>query len=542
MKLLGPHIITDAAQHGSYAHRVRAVWTNLAEANQLQHLMNAYARQPNRIVNNILDNGRHTRPVERKDQAPRFPCNEPGLPMRALPTLMSHPYSYAFRKGKQGDILNANGTSSPPTPAERERALGYPVGCTAVGLTDEHRNAILGRCMDGFCMQTLWASMTALHEATPPVKVLAAQAGGEGTRNSTKLFMPPPVSGRVVEATIDAADLTEPTTKDIWEDDRVMTYLQTGTQEYETSAERKRIVKRASLYRWRTREDGTGGQLLRIFPDGTTRIVPEPHQRESLTADMHCRTGHFGVRRTYALLAHTYWWKGMRATAGAVCKSCEHCDRANATFTAESKILHPLPINGLFYRWGCDLAGPFPVTKRGNTFVMFCIEHYSKHVEAIPLPDRLSATTARAFLHHVLSKFGSCAEVVTDRGTEFQGDFAALLQENFIDHRITSAEHPQADGLAERCVQTFKNGLNKMTADKGTKDDWDDELAWVAFGYRASPQMSTGYSPFELLYARTPVVPPATRERLEEPVDFDDPRAAAASLLQRKEWVKQAGV
>lgn len=48
--------------------------------------------------------------------------------------------------------------------------------------------------------------------------------------------------------------------------------------------------------------------------------------------------------------------------------------------------------------------------------------------------------------------FGASAEVLTDQGEEFKGEFAELLESLVIDHQITSRNHPQSDGLAERMV------------------------------------------------------------------------------------------
>jgi len=63
-------------------------------------------------------------------------------------------------------------------------------------------------------------------------------------------------------------------------------------------------------------------------------------------------------------------------------------------------------------------------------------------------------------------------------------------------------------------------------------------LPWLVLGYLCSIQRSTGFSPYHLLYATAPVIPPAIRERMLEAVDFDDPELAAASLLSRATIVK----
>jgi hypothetical protein len=87
------------------------------------------------------------------------------------------------------------------------------------------------------------------------------------------------------------------------------------------------------------------------------------------------------------------------------------------------------------------------------------IEHFSKWVELVALPDKSSHSTNQAFLQQVLSRFRACAECLTDQGSKFKGEFQDLLDHVVIDHYWTSKDHPQADGLAKRMVQTCKKGL-----------------------------------------------------------------------------------
>ena len=54
---------------------------------------------------------------------------------------------------------------------------------------------------------------------------------------------------------------------------------------------------------------------------------------------------------------------------------------------------------------------------------MIMIEHFSKWIELVALPDKLLRSTSQAFLHHVLSRFGACAECLTDQGAKFYGEF-----------------------------------------------------------------------------------------------------------------------
>jgi hypothetical protein len=136
------------------------------------------------------------------------------------------------------------------------------------------------------------------------------------------------------------------------------------------------------------------------------------------------------------------------------------------------------------------------------------IEHFSKWIELVALPDKFSEGAAYSFLDHVLSRFGAPTEVLTDQGREFLGEFQMLCEQAMIDHHTTLRDHPEADGLAERMVQIVKRGLWKYSLKKGHHGDWNLQLPWIAMGYRFSKHASlASFFPYYLLFGRHPVLP-----------------------------------
>ncbi|KAJ9520169.1 hypothetical protein QJQ45_030084, partial [Haematococcus lacustris] len=439
--------------------------------------------------------------------------------------------------GGKGALLTAAGKPREPTISPKERP------------------AITERYMDATTAGSLYAISAALHRANllrnhahnclslcTASHALAVAVGGGAqlmlsSHTSTNQtcsplptpdpVLPTPVAVQPAVVIAQLADVAD-TERDIHDDTATMQLLQHHTLPAGLPhAEQRRAQRRAQAYVWDSHK------LLRRMADGSTRIVPAPAERPHLVSTMHNNTGHFGGRRTAALLQHTYWWRGLAADAQAVVARCTACDRVKAAFNAKSPELHSLPIRALFYRWGVDLCGPFIPSRSGHKYIMVCIEHLSKWVEIILIPNKEATTTASAFAHHVLGRYGACAEVVTDGGTEFQGAFAELLQRALIDHRTTSANHPQSNGLSERCVQTVKACLRKHCTSNRVTDQWDDALPMIALGYRCSTQESTRMTPYELLFARKPVVPPAIAERVEQPINFDDPELAAELVMHR---------
>jgi hypothetical protein len=151
------------------------------------------------------------------------------------------------------------------------------------------------------------------------------------------------------------------------------------------------------------------------------------------------------------------------------------------------------------------------------------IEYFSKWVELVALPNKSSHNTSQAFLQQVLSKFGACAECLTNQGSEFRGEFQDLLDHALIDHCWTSKDHPQVDGLAKRMVRTCKKGLQKICLTKNKKD-WDLALPYIAMGYRMSKHASLSrFSPYFLLFGRHPIPPFSIAIQMDQVVDLDSP-------------------
>ena len=94
--------------------------------------------------------------------------------------------------------------------------------------------------------------------------------------------------------------------------------------------------------------------------------------------------------------------------------------------------------------------------------------------------------------------FGLPEMLVTDNETAFtSAEFAQFMKQNGIRHVTTSPYHPTSNGLADRSVQTFKEGMKKLT--NGTLET---KLARFLFKYRSTLQATTGVSPAELMFGR----------------------------------------
>ena len=96
-----------------------------------------------------------------------------------------------------------------------------------------------------------------------------------------------------------------------------------------------------------------------------------------------------------------------------------------------------------------------------------------------------SATCARAFLFHWVSRFGLPSNISSDRGVQFTSQLSTALAELLgakLHH--TTAYHPQANGLVERFHRHLKEALRARLTDA----NWIDVLPWVLLGIRMAPK------------------------------------------------------
>ena len=545
----GMPVALDLVQTGVARHSLCAVYTNLAAAEHLSHVLKRARPAADRSLAHLLGPGRMPAVATRMEPLPHVPVHIPGTRLVALPAVLTEPPV----------VPSLGAAPCQPTVQEWERIMGHGAA-VAAGLSDALAVLVLREGLAPPLVACVLASALALqrhyftpHDThSPPPRQVAesAEPAGEEERDEVETQMARSLlhgqlgSDMVVAFTTllsTAAEEQEAASTlgspDVWEDEPVMALLRRSCSAAGATAGgvvARRVTRRAACYRW----DGT--QLLRRMANGSSRVCPPPAARRGIVLSTHQRLGHLGVRRTLALLQLGHWWYGMRAVVEAVLRECGACDLSNARGTMRPAQLQPLEVKGLFYRWGVDLAGPLPRADGGYCYCMIAIEHFSKHVEVVPLQDKTAARVAAAFAD-VLARFGAPAEVLTDNGTEFSDEFAALLERCFIDHRHTSPGHPQADGAAERVVKVVKEALRKACHEAADPAAWVKALPELLLGYRCSPQASTRYSPYQLLYGGVlPVVPPSVRERWAKPIDFDDCEAAAASLVARAEWVRHA--
>lgn len=249
------------------------------------------------------------------------------------------------------------------------------------------------------------------------------------------------------------------------------------------------------------------GQCARVVSnrDEQKRIIRATHSGLGDTKEAQALSGHLGRDKTQAKVKERFYWPTITKDVSNFVKICDTCQRTNNVLKKTRGQLQPLPVKPeAFQRLGIDLVGPLVETKDGFKYFATAVCAYTKWVESEPLKNK-SAVEVANFIYRMICRHG-CFEIqLNDQGREFVNKVSTELHKlTGVEQRVTSAYHPQCNGLTERQNQTTQNMLLKYL---DNQEQWADLLPSVLFAYRTSKHSSTGFSPFFLLFGRQPRLP-----------------------------------
>jgi hypothetical protein len=101
----------------------------------------------------------------------------------------------------------------------------------------------------------------------------------------------------------------------------------------------------------------------------------------------------------------------------------------------------------------------------------------------------------------IFPHFGTPRILISDRGTHFtRKNFKKCLSKLGIEHRVSTAYHPQTNGQAETSNRQLESILNK-TIKKGGKD-WSKKLDGALWAYRTTFKTPIVMTPYQFVYGK----------------------------------------
>ncbi|GFX68290.1 hypothetical protein TNCV_2816651 [Trichonephila clavipes] len=240
-------------------------------------------------------------------------------------------------------------------------------------------------------------------------------------------------------------------------------------------------------------------------PDGKLwlPVIPK-HLRADILRHFHDAptAGHLGFAKTYDRIRKRFYWPGMYRNVVRYVMHCRECQRRKSVPQRPPGRLVPIPpAITPFHRIGIDLLGRFPKSAHGNKWIIVCTDYSTRYAITKALPTAEVDEIAKFLLEEIVLRHGAPRVIITDRGAVFRSRLVSSLVDLCnIDHRFTTAYHPQTNGLTERFNKTLADMLS-MYVDVEQKN-WDEILPFVTFAYNTAKQETIGFTPFYLLHGR----------------------------------------
>ena len=218
------------------------------------------------------------------------------------------------------------------------------------------------------------------------------------------------------------------------------------------------------------------------------RVIVPQQGREKMLKLLH--EGHLGESRTKAFARAYIWWPRMDDDIVRIVSTCRMCnERRNQSPNVP---IHPWEWPARPWdRVHIDFCGPLD----GMMFLVV-IDAHSKWVDIYPTKATTTAVTLDK-LRTSFAAWGLPRIIVSDNAACFTCPaFQQFCAVNGIRHVTSPPYAPKSNGLAERCVQTFKRGYRMLTGSVSTK------VSRFLFQYRSTPHTTTSKSPAELFLGR----------------------------------------
>ena len=227
-----------------------------------------------------------------------------------------------------------------------------------------------------------------------------------------------------------------------------------------------------------------------------------PSILEAMHSDL--LAGHFGFDGTYQRIIARYFWPQMGEDIKEYVKTCAVCQRRGSRVRKEP--LYPIKVGNPFDRIGIDFVGPLPMTRRRNQYIVVATDYLTKWPEAKAVPNAQAVSAASFIYEEIICRHGCPKEILSDQGKHFCNELVDSLCQFFdIKHTLSSAYHPQTNGLVERFNRTLCEALAKYV--DAYQTEWDLFIPSVLFAYRTLTHATTKYEPFTLVYGRQATLP-----------------------------------
>jgi len=247
--------------------------------------------------------------------------------------------------------------------------------------------------------------------------------------------------------------------------------------------------------------------------DSRPAVPPDLHLKRQIMDTFHNAptAGHPGRDKTIRQVMQQFWWPSMRTWLVDYVSGCATCQQNKILTHRQRTPIYRIPTteNALpFQHVSLDLITQLPKSQ-GHDAVLTIVDHGCTRA-AVFLPCSTTVTglgIAQLYLDNVYRWFGLPSKLISDRDTRFTSYFGkALALKLGITQNLSTAFHPQTDGLSERKNQWVEQYLRLITS--GQQSDWADWLTIAMAVHNERYNETIKMTPNEALLGYQPTLAP----------------------------------
>jgi len=270
------------------------------------------------------------------------------------------------------------------------------------------------------------------------------------------------------------------------------------------------------------------GEISGWRKDGKLAVPPNLTIKREIMRVVHegLITGHPGRDETIAQTQRNYWWPDMRAWIADYVQGCATCQQNKIVTHRTRPPMYKIPTDPAalpFQQIAMDLIIGLPESNRHDSILTIVDHGCSCAAVFLPCHREISGPKiAQLYFDNIYRWFGLPKKIISDRDPRFTLHFGkALAAKLGVAQNLSTAFHPQTDGLSERKNQWIEQYLRLLTT--AQQDDWDEWLTIASAVHNDHINSMLGMTPNEALFRYHPSLYPQ--------IAVDTPNEAVESRL-----------